>query len=121
MRHLRYRRADANGDLWQHGWNRVRSTYGYHSGKYGTFRIETSGIADLCVCRQGGFGLYASYRGVAGQLHTGNAADGSKNLTLEKITHVVASGENIYTIANRYGVTPKDIRKWNGLGSNRVA
>ena len=50
-----------------------------------------------------------------------NAADGSKNLTLEKITHVVAPGENIYTIANRYGVTPKDIRKWNGLGSNRVA
>ena len=47
--------------------------------------------------------------------------DGSKNLTLEKITHVVAPGENIYTIANRYGVTPKDIRKWNGLGSNRVA
>ena len=34
---------------------------------------------------------------------------------------MVASGENIYTIANRYGVTPKDIRKWNGLGSNRVA
>ena len=50
-----------------------------------------------------------------------NAAAGSKNLTLEKITHVVASGENIYTIANRYGVTPKDIRKWNGLSSNRVA
>lgn len=25
---------------------------------------------------------------------------------------MVASGENIYTIANRYGVTPKDIRKW---------
>ncbi len=21
-----------------------------YSGKYGTFRIETSGIADLCVC-----------------------------------------------------------------------
>ena len=49
-----------------------------------------------------------------------NADDGSKNLRLEKITHVVASGENIYTIANRYGVTPKDIRKWNGLKSNRV-
>ena len=31
------------------------------------------------------------------------------------------SGENLYTIANRYGVTAKDIRKWNGLGSNRVA
>ncbi|WP_455629409.1 LysM peptidoglycan-binding domain-containing protein, partial [Parabacteroides sp.] len=28
---------------------------------------------------------------------------------------------NLYTIANRYGVTAKDIRKWNGLGSNRVA
>ena len=41
--------------------------------------------------------------------------------TREKITHVVLSGENLYTIANRYGVTAKDIRKWNGLGSNRVA
>lgn len=39
----------------------------------------------------------------------------------KKITHVVLSGENLYTIANRYGVTAKDIRKWNGLGSNRVA
>ena len=34
---------------------------------------------------------------------------------------MVLSGENLYTIANRYGVTAKDIRKWNGLGSNRVA
>lgn len=50
-----------------------------------------------------------------------HTAGSSKNLTLETITHVVAAGENIYTIANRYGVTPKDIRKWNGLGSNRVA
>ncbi len=41
--------------------------------------------------------------------------------TREKITHVVLSGENLYTIANRYGVTAKEIRKWNGLGSNRVA
>lgn len=44
----------------------------------------------------------------------------SKKETSEKVTHVVASGENIYSIANRYGVTPKEIRKWNGLGSNRV-
>lgn len=50
-----------------------------------------------------------------------HTAGSSKNLTLETITHVVAASENIYTIANRYGVTPKDIRKWNGLGSNRVA
>lgn len=41
--------------------------------------------------------------------------------TQERITHIVGAGENIYTIANRYGVTPKDIRKWNGLGSNRLA
>lgn len=45
----------------------------------------------------------------------------SGRATREKITHKVLSGENIYTIANRYGVTAADIRKWNGLGSNRVA
>lgn len=39
----------------------------------------------------------------------------------EKITHVVGAGENIYTIANLYGVTAKEIRQWNGLKSNRVA
>lgn len=44
-----------------------------------------------------------------------------KPATREKITHIVLRGENLYTIANRYGVTAKDIRKWNGLGSNRVA
>ena len=32
----------------------------------------------------------------------------------------MASGENLYTIANRYGVTAKEIRNWNGLRSNRV-
>ena len=48
-------------------------------------------------------------------------ASSSKELSTEKITHVVAAGENIYTIANRYGVTPQEIRKWNGLKSNRVA
>lgn len=50
--------------------------------------------------------------------------DGSKGLagaTREKITHIVLRGENLYTIANRYGVTAKDIRRWNGLRSNRVA
>lgn len=44
-----------------------------------------------------------------------------KNATKEKIIHQVGSGENLYTIANRYGVTAQDIRKWNGLKSNRVA
>lgn len=41
--------------------------------------------------------------------------------TREQITHTVKSGENIYTIANRYGVAAADVRKWNGLRSNRVA
>ena len=50
---------------------------------------------------------------------TGNAT-GNKAATQEQITHVVLQGENLYTIANRYGVTAKDIRKWNGLSSNRV-
>lgn len=39
----------------------------------------------------------------------------------ERITHTAASGENLYTIANQYGITARDIRRWNGLGSNRVA
>lgn len=45
----------------------------------------------------------------------------SKEDSKENITHVVESGENIYTIANRYGVTAQEIRKWNGLSSTRVA
>ncbi|MDR1676655.1 MAG: transglycosylase SLT domain-containing protein, partial [Tannerella sp.] len=40
--------------------------------------------------------------------------------TRETVRHTVASGENLHIIANRYGVTAKDIRKWNRLGSNRV-
>lgn len=39
----------------------------------------------------------------------------------EQITHIVKSGESLYTIANRYGITARDIRNWNGLKSNRVA
>ncbi len=39
----------------------------------------------------------------------------------EQITHVTVQGENLYTIADKYGVTARDIRKWNGLSSNRVA
>lgn len=41
--------------------------------------------------------------------------------TKEKITHKVLSGENLYTVANRYGVTAQDIKKWNKLGSTRVS
>ncbi|MDR2920664.1 MAG: LysM peptidoglycan-binding domain-containing protein [Tannerella sp.] len=40
--------------------------------------------------------------------------------TREKIRHTVKSGENLYTIANQYGVTAQNIRRWNQLKSNRV-
>lgn len=49
-----------------------------------------------------------------------NAQNGNRTTT-ERITHTVASGENLYTIANRYGVTAREIKKWNGLKSTRVA
>lgn len=39
----------------------------------------------------------------------------------EKITHTVQTGENVYTIANLYGVTAQNLRRWNGLKSSRVA
>jgi membrane-bound lytic murein transglycosylase D len=39
----------------------------------------------------------------------------------EQITHVVRSGENIVRIADKYGVTAQEVRRWNGLGSNNVA
>jgi membrane-bound lytic murein transglycosylase D len=40
--------------------------------------------------------------------------------TRETIKHTVEAGENLYTIANRYGVTAKNIRTWNRLNSNKV-
>jgi len=44
-----------------------------------------------------------------------------KAASRERITHTVKAGENLHTIGNIYGVTASDIRKWNGLGSSRVA
>lgn len=52
---------------------------------------------------------------------TATGTPASARATREKITHVVLRGENLYTIANRYGVTAQEIRKWNGLASTRVA
>lgn len=51
----------------------------------------------------------------------GGLAATAPRATRERITHVVLRGENLYTIANRYGVTAKEIRQWNGLRSNRVS
>ena len=39
---------------------------------------------------------------------------------LEKITHKVRSGETVLSIANKYGVTASNVRRWNGLRSNRI-
>jgi len=44
-----------------------------------------------------------------------------KSSTKEKITHIAQNGENLHTIGDKYGVTAREIRRWNGLGSNRVA
>lgn len=43
------------------------------------------------------------------------------SVTRERITHTAQTGENLYTIADKYGVTAREIRRWNGLGSNKVA
>jgi len=47
--------------------------------------------------------------------------DADGNPTRETIRHTVVSGENLNTIANRYGVTAQNLRQWNGLSSNTVA
>ena len=54
-------------------------------------------------------------------LVTINGGSTSRVATREQVTHIVLKNENIYTIANRYGVTPQEIKKWNRLSSNRLA
>ncbi|MDR2628245.1 MAG: transglycosylase SLT domain-containing protein [Dysgonamonadaceae bacterium] len=39
---------------------------------------------------------------------------------VSKITHRVSKGESMLTIANNYGVTASQIKKWNGLRSSKV-
>lgn len=50
----------------------------------------------------------------------GGGLAAQKAASRETITHIVSGNENLYVIANRYGVTAKDIRGWNHLKSNRV-
>jgi membrane-bound lytic murein transglycosylase D len=40
--------------------------------------------------------------------------------TQQKITHTARTGETVNTIADKYGVNARDIRRWNGLSTNRV-
>ncbi|WP_106832282.1 lytic transglycosylase domain-containing protein [Parabacteroides pacaensis] len=58
---------------------------------------------------------------LANCIETTPGPDSRRPASREKVVHIVLSGENLYTIANRYGVTAKDIKKWNGLSSTRVS
>ncbi|MDR2683036.1 MAG: transglycosylase SLT domain-containing protein [Dysgonamonadaceae bacterium] len=51
------------------------------------------------------------------ELLSGRAASN----TPEKIIHKVQSGETIHAISGKYGVSTANIKKWNGLKSNRLA
>ena len=63
----------------------------------------------------------ANYR--ADELFTNRKTNNESTLVShnEKIIHRVSSGESVTSIANRYGVAAADIRKWNGLISNKVS
>ncbi|MCL2651060.1 MAG: LysM peptidoglycan-binding domain-containing protein [Candidatus Azobacteroides sp.] len=47
----------------------------------------------------------------------GYTAQGSNE---ERIVHKVRSGETMNTIANKYGVTVSDVKRWNNLRSSRL-
>ncbi|OAV65831.1 Membrane-bound lytic murein transglycosylase D precursor [Bacteroidales bacterium Barb6XT] len=49
-----------------------------------------------------------------------NIIEADRTAVKEKITHTTKSGENLYVVGDRYGVTAKEIRRWNNLKSNRV-
>lgn len=49
------------------------------------------------------------------------AASLAANISNEKVIHRVAKGETMLAIANHYGVTTAQIRKWNQLKSTRIA
>jgi len=60
----------------------------------------------------------ASYR--ANELFANGISLRQEINSRERIVHRVARGETVLSIANRYGVSAKSIRRWNGLRSNRV-
>lgn len=43
-----------------------------------------------------------------------------KEKSHHRTTHKVRKGDNLTEIANRYGVTVSDIKKWNGLRKNKI-
>ena len=62
----------------------------------------------------------AAYR--ADELFTNRTyVEGSKTAgRTERIIHKVRSGETVLSIANKYGVSSQNVRRWNGLQSNRI-
>ena len=54
------------------------------------------------------------------ELFANRTYTGEGSLDQEKVIHRVVKGETLLTIGNKYGVTAANIRKWNGLKSNRV-
>jgi membrane-bound lytic murein transglycosylase D len=49
-----------------------------------------------------------------------NVLEANKSVLREKIVYTTKARENLHLIGNRYGVTARDIRRWNELSSNRV-
>lgn len=45
---------------------------------------------------------------------------GSSNTGSRQITHIVRRGDNLTTIARRYGVSVNNIKEWNNLRSNKI-
>lgn len=54
-------------------------------------------------------------------VHSSNTPASSGVVDAMRVTHIVKSGETLSTIATQYGVTIKDIVKWNQLSSVDVS
>jgi membrane-bound lytic murein transglycosylase D len=46
---------------------------------------------------------------------------GANTSRTEKVTHKVAAGETVLSIAHKYGVSAAEVRKWNRLGSRTTS
>ena len=44
----------------------------------------------------------------------------SESKKVQQTTHKVESGETIYRISKKYGVTPEEIQQWNHLSGNKI-
>jgi membrane-bound lytic murein transglycosylase D len=55
------------------------------------------------------------------ELFTNRTYVGAAVSSKEKVVHRVKKGETAVTIGNKYGVTAANVRKWNGLKSNRIS